>query len=97
MGLPIRAGAPLCLNYAQNGTCRFGQACRFNHPMGTLSYSTSASSLAEMPVVPYSSSSEFISGSYKMPTSSSVGSIFSSSGPVSSATVPPGPGPSGDT
>ncbi|XP_071737299.1 zinc finger CCCH domain-containing protein 34-like [Rutidosis leptorrhynchoides] len=53
MGLPLRPGAPLCSHYAQNGICRFGPSCKFNHPMGTLSYSPSASSLADMPVVPY--------------------------------------------
>nr|XP_043628125.1 zinc finger CCCH domain-containing protein 32-like [Erigeron canadensis] len=53
MGLPLRPGAALCTHYAQNGVCKFGPACKFNHPMGTLSYSPSASSLADMPVAPY--------------------------------------------
>lgn len=81
MGLPLRPGAPLCTHYAQNGVCRFGPSCKFDHPMGTLSYSPSTSSLADMPVAPYpvgsskgtlapsSSSSElrpeFMSGSHK--------------------------------
>ncbi|CAL5337839.1 unnamed protein product [Camellia sinensis] len=75
------SGAPLCTHYAQNGVCRFGPSCKFDHPMGTLSYSPSTSSLADMPVAPYpvgsskgtlapsSSSSElrpeFMSGSHK--------------------------------
>ncbi|KAJ9537347.1 hypothetical protein OSB04_030080 [Centaurea solstitialis] len=53
MGLPLRPGAPLCSHYAQNGVCKFGPSCKFDHPMGTLSYSPSASSLADMPVAPY--------------------------------------------
>lgn len=54
MGLPLRPGAPLCSHYAQKGVCKFGASCRFDHPMGTLlSYSPSASSLADMPVAPY--------------------------------------------
>lgn len=53
MGLPLRPGAPVCLHYAQNGVCKFGPSCKFDHPMGTLSYSPSASSLADMPVAPY--------------------------------------------
>ncbi|PWA67590.1 zinc finger C-x8-C-x5-C-x3-H type family protein [Artemisia annua] len=53
MGLPLRPGAPLCTHYAQKGVCKFGPSCKFDHPMGTLSYSPSASSLADMPVAPY--------------------------------------------
>ncbi|XP_076952486.1 zinc finger CCCH domain-containing protein 34-like [Bidens hawaiensis] len=53
MGLPLRPGAPLCQHYAQNGVCKFGPSCKYDHPMGTLSYSPSASSLADMPVAPY--------------------------------------------
>ncbi|KAL7210401.1 hypothetical protein ACSBR1_031873 [Camellia fascicularis] len=53
MGLPLRPGAQLCTHYAQNGVCKFGPSCKFDHPMGTLSYSSSASSLADMPVAPY--------------------------------------------
>ncbi|KAJ4851560.1 hypothetical protein Tsubulata_042702 [Turnera subulata] len=49
MGLPLRPGAPTC-THALFSTW----ACRFDHPMGTLSYSPpSASSLADMPVAPY--------------------------------------------
>ncbi|KAI3812705.1 hypothetical protein L1987_17417 [Smallanthus sonchifolius] len=54
MGLPLRPGAPLCTHYSQKGVCKFGPACKFDHPMGVLSYSPSASSLADMPVAPYS-------------------------------------------
>ncbi|XP_047955759.1 zinc finger CCCH domain-containing protein 58-like [Salvia hispanica] len=53
MGLPMRPGAPLCSHYAQNGVCKFGPSCKFDHPMRALSYSTSASSLTDMPVAPY--------------------------------------------
>lgn len=58
--------APLCNHYAQRGVCKFGAACKFNHPMGTLSYSPSASSLSDMPVAPY-------------PVGSSVGTLAPSS------------------
>ncbi|KAF8392563.1 hypothetical protein HHK36_022908 [Tetracentron sinense] len=53
MGLPLRLGAPPCTFYAQHGVCKYGPTCKFDHPMGTLSYSPSASSLADMPVAPY--------------------------------------------
>ncbi|XP_058082195.1 zinc finger CCCH domain-containing protein 32-like isoform X2 [Magnolia sinica] len=53
IGLPLRPGARPCSFYAQNGICKFGPTCKFDHPMGTLSYSPSASSLADMPVAPY--------------------------------------------
>ncbi|KAK8648167.1 hypothetical protein V6N13_128928 [Hibiscus sabdariffa] len=53
LGLPLRPGAPPCTHYSQRGVCKFGAACRFDHPMGMLSYSPSASSLADMPVAPY--------------------------------------------
>lgn len=45
-------GAPICTHYTQRGQCKFGPACKFDHPMG-MSYSPSASSLADMPVAPY--------------------------------------------
>ncbi|KAA8548502.1 hypothetical protein F0562_000231 [Nyssa sinensis] len=66
MGLPLRPGAPLCIHYQQNGVCKYGPSCKFNHPMGTLSYSPSASSLADMPVAPY-------------PVGSSIGTLAPSS------------------
>ncbi|XP_075516314.1 zinc finger CCCH domain-containing protein 32-like [Primulina tabacum] len=53
MGLPSRSGAPVCSHYAQNGVCKYGSSCKFDHPMRSLSYSTSASSLTDMPVAPY--------------------------------------------
>ncbi|KAK8527680.1 hypothetical protein V6N13_085488 [Hibiscus sabdariffa] len=53
LGLPLRPGAPPCTHYLQRGVCKFGATCRFDHPMGMLSYSPSASSLADMPVAPY--------------------------------------------
>ncbi|KAJ7955059.1 Zinc finger CCCH domain-containing protein [Quillaja saponaria] len=53
IGLPLCPGAPPCSHYAQRGVCKFGPACKFDHPTGTLSYSPSTSSLADMPVAPY--------------------------------------------
>ncbi|KAF7813671.1 zinc finger CCCH domain-containing protein 34-like [Senna tora] len=88
-------GAPPCTHYAQRGVCKFGPACKFDHPMGALSYSPSASSLADMPVAPYpvgssigtlapsSSSSELrpelASGSSKESVSSRMSSSMSTS------------------
>lgn len=43
----------ICSHYLQSKVCRFGPSCKFDHPMGALSYSPSASSLADMPVAPY--------------------------------------------
>ncbi|XP_057956865.1 zinc finger CCCH domain-containing protein 34 [Malania oleifera] len=65
-GLPLRPGTALCAYYAQHGMCKFGRTCKFDHPVGTLSYSPSASSLADMPVAPY-------------PVGSSVGTLAPSS------------------
>ncbi|XVE82095.1 hypothetical protein DITRI_Ditri15bG0119400 [Diplodiscus trichospermus] len=59
LGLPLRPGAPPCIHYSQRGVCKFGAACKFDHSMGTLSYSPSASSLADMPVAPYPVGSTF--------------------------------------
>lgn len=101
MGLPLRSGAPLCTHYAQNGVCKYGPSCKFDHPMGTLSYSPSASSLADMPVAPYpvgtsigtlapsSSSSELrpelLSASNKDGLSTRMSSMSMSSGSVGSS------------
>lgn len=52
-GLPLRPGAALCTHYAQRGICKFGPACKFDHPIAPLSYSPSASSLTDVPVAPY--------------------------------------------
>ncbi|KAH9683289.1 zinc finger CCCH domain-containing protein 58 [Citrus sinensis] len=98
-GLPLRPGAAPCTHYVQRGVCKFGPACKFDHPMGMLSYSPSASSLADMPVAPYpvgssigtlapsSASSdlrpELISGSSK----DSVSTRMSSSVSISSGSV----------
>lgn len=57
---------PACTHYTQRGQCKFGPACKFDHPMGTLSYSPSASSLVDMPVAPY-------------PVGSSIGTLAPSS------------------
>ncbi|VFQ65336.1 unnamed protein product [Cuscuta campestris] len=53
MGLPLRPGAPICSHYSQNGICNFGLTCKFDHPMGTLTYSPSSSSIADVPTAPY--------------------------------------------
>ncbi|KAJ8766254.1 hypothetical protein K2173_022313 [Erythroxylum novogranatense] len=67
MGLPLRPDAPPCTHYTQRGHCKFGPTCKFDHPVGrTLSYSPSASSLADMPVAPY-------------PVGSSIGTLAPSS------------------
>lgn len=103
-----KQGVRPCIFYMQNGYCKFGSTCKFDHPMGTMRHSPSTSSLVEMPVAPYpvgsllstlappSSSSdlrpELISGSKmdsllsRVPSSgnnssSSVGLIFSQTGP----------------
>lgn len=64
--LPLRPGAAPCTYYARHGICKFGPQCKFDHPMGTLSYSPSASSLADIPVAPY-------------PVGSSIGTLAPSS------------------
>jgi hypothetical protein len=46
-------GAALCTHFAQRGICKFGPACKFDHPITSLSYSPSASSLTDAPVAPY--------------------------------------------
>ena len=48
-----KQGAQPCAFYLQNGHCKFGSTCKFDHPMGTMRYSPSASSLIDMPVAPY--------------------------------------------
>ncbi|CAN4097706.1 unnamed protein product [Withania somnifera] len=94
MGLPLRPGAPICSHYSRNGVCKFGPSCKFAHPLG-ISYSPSASSLADMPVAPYTA--ELVSGSSKEAFSTQascmsaatgpVGSMFSKGDPVSHSTV----------
>ncbi|KAK3441025.1 hypothetical protein EUGRSUZ_B01280 [Eucalyptus grandis] len=66
IGLPLRSGVPNCTYFAIHGVCKYGRACKYNHPMGMLSYSPSASSLADMPVAPY-------------PVGSSIGTLAPSS------------------
>lgn len=106
MGLPLRPGAPICSHYSQNGVCKFGPSCKFDHPMG-ISYSPSASSLADMPVAPYpvgssvgtlapsSSSSdlkpELVSGSSKEALSTQTSSMSAASGTVGSMFSKGGP------
>ena len=46
-------GSQPCTYYAQHGFCKFGPTCKFDHPMGTLNYSPSVSSLTDVPVTPY--------------------------------------------
>ncbi|CAH9071801.1 unnamed protein product [Cuscuta europaea] len=98
IGLPLRPDAPMCLHYSQNGVCKYGPTCRFDHPMGTLSYSPSASSLADIPVAPFPvgsymsnlgpTSSDLrhnpVSRSNKDAVSAQISSISTSSGPIGS-------------
>lgn len=46
-------GAQPCTFYTRYGICKFGPTCKFDHPLGGLPYSPSASSLTDMPVAPY--------------------------------------------
>lgn len=46
-------GVTPCTFYLQNGHCKFGSTCKFDHPVGTMRYSPSASSLIDIPVAPY--------------------------------------------
>uniref|UniRef100_A0A1D1Y113 Zinc finger CCCH domain-containing protein 6 n=1 Tax=Anthurium amnicola TaxID=1678845 RepID=A0A1D1Y113_9ARAE len=100
LGLPLRPGAPRCSFYMQYGECKFGSLCKFDHPMGTLGYSPSASSLADMPVAPFpiglsvaalapSSSSTDLRHEYLAGTSSrdSFASRMPSSGNTSSSSI----------
>lgn len=48
-------GAQPCVYYSQHGFCKYGPGCKFDHPLGALSYSPSASSLGDMPIAPYPS------------------------------------------
>ncbi|CAI8590834.1 unnamed protein product [Vicia faba] len=52
-GLPLRPGAAPCTHYTQRGICKFGPTCKFDHPIASLSYSPSASSLADVSVAPH--------------------------------------------
>jgi Zinc finger C-x8-C-x5-C-x3-H type (and similar) len=48
-------GAQPCNYYAKHGVCKYGPTCKFDHPMGTLSYTPSTSSLSalsDMPIFP---------------------------------------------
>ncbi|KAJ8434413.1 hypothetical protein Cgig2_002615 [Carnegiea gigantea] len=49
----LSTGAQPCTFYLQNGYCKFGPTCKFDHPVGSIKYSSSASSLTETPVAPY--------------------------------------------
>ncbi|THF93933.1 hypothetical protein TEA_017623 [Camellia sinensis var. sinensis] len=49
----VLVGVQPCAFYLQNGYCKFGHTCKFDHPMGTGRYSPSASSLTDMSVAPY--------------------------------------------
>lgn len=46
-------GVQPCAFYMRNGYCKFGPTCKFDHPMRTVRYSPSASSLTDVPVAPY--------------------------------------------
>ncbi|BBH10382.1 Zinc finger C-x8-C-x5-C-x3-H type family protein [Prunus dulcis] len=51
--LAAARGVQPCTFYLQNGHCKFGSTCKFDHPIGTMRYNPSASSLVDMPVTPY--------------------------------------------
>jgi hypothetical protein len=42
-----------CAFYVQNGHCKFGSTCKFDHPVESMRYSPSASSLIDIPIAPY--------------------------------------------
>ncbi|KAM1626594.1 hypothetical protein ACFXTN_013579 [Malus domestica] len=46
-------GVQPCTFYLQNGQCKFGFTCKFDHRVQTMRYNLSASSLVDMPVVQY--------------------------------------------
>lgn len=69
-------GAPPCTHYAQHGVCKFGSVCKFDHPMGSLSYGPSATSLVDMPVAPYL-------------VGSTIGLTLTTGGPVSQSSTQP--------
>jgi len=48
-----KQGVQPCAFYLQNGHCKFGSTCKFDHPLGSLSYSPSVSSFMDVPVTPY--------------------------------------------
>ncbi|XP_062207561.1 zinc finger CCCH domain-containing protein 6-like isoform X1 [Phragmites australis] len=49
----LNMGAQPCAYFAQNGYCRYGVACKYDHPMGTLGYSSSALPLSDISIAPY--------------------------------------------
>ncbi|CAJ1969093.1 unnamed protein product [Sphenostylis stenocarpa] len=51
--MPNFVGLQPCAFYLQNGHCKFGSTCKFDHPLGSLSYSPSVSSFTDVPVTPY--------------------------------------------
>ncbi|CAN4101989.1 unnamed protein product [Withania somnifera] len=57
IGLPLRPGVQPCSFYMQRGFCKFGGTCKFDHPLGTVRYSSSASSLPDRLNAPYMSES----------------------------------------
>lgn len=58
--LLFEQGTQPCTFYMQNGYCKFGPTCKFDHPVGMMKYSPSASSLAETPVAPYMGASSLV-------------------------------------
>ncbi|CAJ1969091.1 unnamed protein product [Sphenostylis stenocarpa] len=51
--MPKFVGVQPCAFYLQNGHCKFGSTCKFDHPLGSLSFSPSVSSFIDVPVTPY--------------------------------------------
>ncbi|RDY14286.1 Zinc finger CCCH domain-containing protein 58, partial [Mucuna pruriens] len=78
-GLPLRQGAPACTHYAQHGVCKFGSACKFDHPMGSL----------DMPVAPYHVGSTIGTLAPSSSSSGSIGLTLLTGGPVSQSNTQP--------
>lgn len=50
---PVREGAPDCTFYMKTGQCKFGAACKFNHPpKGASYYMDAAAALGSIPTFP---------------------------------------------
>ncbi|XP_018442996.1 zinc finger CCCH domain-containing protein 58 [Raphanus sativus] len=81
IGLPLRPGTAPCSHFAQHGICKFGPDCKYDHSMGSssLSYSTSASCLADIPVAPYPLGSSTLAPSSSSSTSDQRTELHSSS------------------
>ena len=48
-----KQGVQPCAFYLQNGHCKFGSTCKFDHPLGSTRYTPWVSSFIDVPVTPY--------------------------------------------